>query len=106
MFTDFDFLTTREKIVILLKYADSPLTAKEIKERLGIESEKLVYEHLLHIAKSLKRKDMKLIVYLPKCRRCGYTFNLEKPKKPSKCPRCKSEDIEPPKFLIRGRDRK
>ena len=101
MISDSDFLTTREKIVILLKYSDRPLTAKEIKERLGVESEKLVYEHLFHIAKSLKRKNMKLIVYLPRCRNCGYVFNLEKPKKPSRCPKCKSEDIEPPKFLIR-----
>ncbi|BCU69267.1 transcriptional regulator [Stygiolobus caldivivus] len=101
MLADFDFLTTREKIIILLKYSDYPLTAKEIKERLCIENEKIVYEHLLHIAKSLKRKNMQLIVYLPKCRKCGYVFNLEKPKKPSKCPKCKSEDIEPPRFLIR-----
>ncbi len=96
-----DFLTTREKMIVLLSFTDIPLTAKEIKDRLGIRNEKEVYEHLYHIAKSLKRKEKKLIVYLPRCRDCGYVFNIDKPKKPSKCPKCKSENIEPPRFIIR-----
>ncbi|BAB67249.1 MULTISPECIES: transcriptional regulator [Sulfurisphaera] len=103
MQTEFDFLSIREKIVLLLKYSERPLTAKEIKKNLGIQKEKEVYEHLYHIAKSSKHKDYQLIVYLPYCRDCGYIFNLEIPKKPSKCPRCKSENIEPPKFLIRDK---
>lgn len=103
METDYDFLSVREKMVLLLRYSEKPLTAKEIKLVLGIEKEKEVYEHLYHIAKSSKHKNYQLIVYLPYCRDCNYAFNLEMPKKPSRCPRCKSENIEPPKFLIRDK---
>ncbi|AAY79449.1 transcriptional regulator [Sulfolobus acidocaldarius] len=101
MINEFEFLTTREKIVLLLKYSQEPLTAKQIMKILGIKKEKEVYENLYHIAKSLKRKNVKLFVYLPKCNNCGYVFNIEKPRKPSKCPECKSENIEPPKFTIK-----
>lgn len=103
MQTDYDFLTMREKIVLLLKFSERPLTAKEIKESLGIEKEKEVYEHLYHIAKSSKHKEYQLLVFLPYCKDCEYIFNLDIPKKPSKCPRCKSENIEPPRFLIRDK---
>jgi len=103
METEYDFLTMRERIVLLLRHSEKPLTAKEIKEALGLKREKEVYEHLYHIAKSSKHKDYELIVFLPYCRDCNYTFKLDIPKKPSRCPRCKSENIEPPKFLIRDK---
>ena len=103
METEYEFLTVREKIVLLLKRSEKPLTAKEIKEILGIEKEKEVYEHLNHIAKSSKHKEYELIVFLPYCRDCNYVFKLDIIKKPSRCPRCKSENIEPPKFLIRDK---
>ncbi|MEM4718310.1 MAG: transcriptional regulator, partial [Desulfurococcaceae archaeon] len=37
----------------------------------------------------------------PTCRKCGFVFkDLKRPRKPSKCPSCKSEWITPPRFLI------
>lgn len=99
----YDFLTTREKILYLLRYSDEPLTAKQIMKILGIKKEKEVYEHIYHLSKSSKRKDFVVIVFPPVCEECGYTFDLEYPKKPTKCPICKSERIKPPSFLIRDK---
>jgi len=37
-----------------------------------------------------------------RCRNCGYEFRgRERLRKPSKCPRCHSERIEPPRFYVR-----
>jgi len=42
-----------------------------------------------------------LLMVPPRCRRYGYVFkDLESPRKPSRCPRCRSEWIEPPRFTI------
>lgn len=61
-----------------------------------------VYRHIEHIAKSIKSKtNGKIIIVMqpPRCRKCGYIFrDLRKPRKPSKCPKCKSEWIKPPSF--------
>lgn len=63
-----------------------------------------VYEHLTYIAKSVWSRSQGREVLLmepPVCKKCGYVFkDLNKPKKPSKCPRCKSEWISPPRFII------
>ncbi|QGA53335.1 transcriptional regulator [Sulfolobus sp. E5-1-F] len=98
-----DFLTTREKIFLLLSYSDEPLTAKEIMRRLDIRKEKEIYDHLEHLARSSKRKGYILIMIPARCKSCGYIFNSEKIKRPSRCPICKSEKIEMPKFLIRNK---
>ncbi len=98
-----EFLTTREKIFLLLKYAEEPLTARDIMKALDIRKEKEVYEHIYHIAKSSKRKDYVVLVIPPRCENCGYEFEMEFPRKPSRCPACKSERISPPKFLIKVR---
>ncbi len=61
-----------------------------------------VYRHIEHIAKSIKRKTngkIEIAMQPPRCRKCGYLFtDLKKPRKPSRCPKCKSEWIEPPAF--------
>jgi predicted Zn-ribbon and HTH transcriptional regulator len=100
-----DFLTIRERIIELLRSAREPLTAEDIVRILGLEIPvREVYEHLLHIAKTIRSKSQGREVLLmepPVCRKCGYVFrDLDKPKKPSRCPRCKSEWISPPRFII------
>ncbi len=87
--------------------AKTPLSAQEIALELGLDprhGEKLVYEHLKHIAKTIRRQSKgKLSLYMipPRCRNCGYVFrDLDKPRKPSKCPRCKSQRIDQPLFKI------
>ncbi|AWR98900.1 transcriptional regulator [Metallosphaera hakonensis] len=98
-----EFLTTRERILLLLRSSDFPLSAKEIMHLTGVRKEQEVYEHIYHLSLSSKHKNYVVIVYPPKCESCGYEIVLDKPKRPSKCPRCKSERISQPKFLIRGK---
>jgi len=100
-----EFLTIRERIIEILKSTRAPLTAEEIIRALGVDIPvRDVYEHLSHIAKTVRSRSQGREVLLmepPVCRKCGYVFrDLDKPKKPTKCPRCKSEWISPPRFII------
>ena len=85
--------TTREKIIKILRESPQPLTAEDIIAALGSEDlkPKDVYEHLKHVAKTVKKRSDEVLVMLPPtCRSCGFTFkDLDKPKKPSKCPSAK-----------------
>jgi len=100
--------TTREKIIRALRESPQPLTAEDIIALLGVEDlkPKDIYEHLKHVAKTVKSKgDEVLVMTPPSCKSCGFTFkDLDKPKKPSKCPKCKSQRISPPAFKIISRD--
>ncbi len=102
-----DDLTLREKIIEVLKNTETPLTVDDIIALLGLRQSdrRLVYDAILHAAKSLSRKShgrLEIVMVPPYCMKCGYLFkDLKKPRKPSKCPRCKSERIAPPRFIIR-----
>jgi predicted Zn-ribbon and HTH transcriptional regulator len=95
----------RQRIMKLLMESSEPLTAEDIARMFEIEVSD-VYEHLEHIAKSIRRMyggSKALLMIPPRCRKCGYVFkDLEKPKKPSRCPKCKSEWIESPRFTIKS----
>ncbi len=96
----------RQRIAKLLEESKEPLTADEIARIFDIDIND-VYIHLEHIAKSIKRLysgKKVLLMTTPRCRKCGYIFKIEKPKKPSRCPKCKSELIEPPQFIISSID--
>ena len=91
--------TIRENIIELLLQKE--FDAREISGQIGV-SEKDVAEHLTHISRSLPHRGMKLIVTAAKCYSCGYTFkDRSRPKKPGKCPKCRSEHIDPPRFSIK-----
>ncbi|WP_048058851.1 transcriptional regulator [Desulfurococcus amylolyticus] len=103
-----DFETSREKIIRLLRETTRPLTVREIISILQLNTTpREVYEDLLHIAKSVFSKsngEEVLLMEPPRCRKCGYVFkDLGRPKEVSRCPRCKSEWIEPPRFIISKR---
>jgi len=102
-----DFLTRREKILEILRSSNRPLTVVEIAERLGIRdtrSLKEIYEDLKHVGKTLYRETSgrETLVMIPsRCLRCGYVFKERtKIKRPSKCPKCKSERVSEPSFMI------
>lgn len=91
--------TIRENIIELLQYKE--YDAREISGQIGV-SEKEVVAHLDHISKSLNRRGMKLIITPAQCYACGYTFkDRSRHKKPGKCPKCRSEHIDPPRFSIK-----
>lgn len=69
-------------------------TAKDLSKSVR-KSEKEVYDHLEHLKNA---GDIRVIP--AKCSDCDYVFEERtKAKKPTKCPRCKSTAIEPPKFF-------
>jgi predicted Zn-ribbon and HTH transcriptional regulator len=68
--------TLRQKIISLL--IDEEMSAREISGEVGI-SEKEVYGHLSHIARSVDRK--------------RFT-------RPGRCPQCKKSHIQSPRFRI------
>jgi hypothetical protein len=100
-------VSRRERIIELLTATEEPMDIGEIARELGLDPREAasIYEDLEHIAHSLKNSGFVLLVQPPTCKSCGYVFrDLKRLKKPSKCPRCRSERIYPPRFIIRPRD--
>ncbi len=99
--------TVRRRIMKLLEETDTPLTVNEIVAILDLNlTPTEVYGHLRHIARTVRRSSggrKALLMKPPVCRSCGYVFSdmTGRPRKPSKCPKCHSEWIEPPAFIIR-----
>ncbi len=78
----------------------APATAHELSARLGLP-EKDVAGHLEHLSRSLSAHGLRLEVEPASCLACGFVFEeRRKLGKPSRCPKCKSERVEPPAFSI------
>jgi predicted Zn-ribbon and HTH transcriptional regulator len=90
--------TATQRIIDLLANSDEFLSPDDIARILGIDRH-LVIKALDHIAFSIKRKGMRLEIIPQRCRKCGYTFEPST-KIASKCPRCHSQWLEPPRFRI------
>ena len=95
--------TRRERIISLLEERD--YSVSEIALALGLRgrgSKRIILEELKAIQKILKREGKVLLIKPAECRKCGFTFRPEI-NVPSRCPRCKSEWIEEPRFKIETR---
>ena len=78
----------------------APQSVRELSALTGL-SEKEIPEHLEHLERTLRGEGLKLTVLPPRCVRCGFRFEeRERLRKPSRCPRCKSERIEPARFTL------
>ncbi len=101
--------TIRERIARILREAERPLTAYEIALRLGMDprAEREIYTHIAHLAKSVRRRSGGrefVVMFPPRCRNCGYVFrDIDRPRRPSRCPSCRSTRIMPPMFMIASR---
>ncbi|TXT55822.1 MAG: hypothetical protein BAJATHORv1_30205 [Candidatus Thorarchaeota archaeon] len=93
--------TRRQRITELLESVENPITTSEICQILDIRERSLVTEDLKHIAKSVQNEGKQLIARTPICGKCQYEFiGRRSTKTPSRCPKCKSEWILPPSFII------
>ncbi|AKG38860.1 hypothetical protein MA03_05720 [Infirmifilum uzonense] len=99
--------TTREKLIeIFLNNPGVEFTLNELLLRLNLKERdaKQLLNNINHVAKSIKRLTggkAYLAMRPPTCLDCGYIFrDLESARMPSKCPRCKSERIIPPSFIL------
>ncbi len=101
-----EYETTRGRILkLLLENKGRFYTVEEIIRILEIDiTPREVYNHLEHIAKTIRRRSggrLQLVMKPPVCLKCGYVFkDLKRPRKPSRCPRCHSQWISDPEFAI------
>jgi transcriptional regulator len=79
-----------------------PRTARELSAAVGIP-EKQVAGHLEHLARSLRAGGERLHVEPAGCQDCGFVFRKrERLSRPSRCPVCRSERVDAPRFSIPG----
>ena len=90
-------MTRREEIYEILK--KEKRSAQELANIFQVEL-KWIVEDLQHIAKSV-RPTFELRMIPARCQKCDFIFKeRSKIKAPTKCPKCKSEWIQPPLFFI------
>jgi predicted Zn-ribbon and HTH transcriptional regulator len=76
------------------------VSARQLSTLVGL-SEKVVPKHLEHLRKSAKGAGERFEVEPAVCAKCEYVFDdRERLTKPSRCPACKAQRIEPPRFRI------
>jgi transcriptional regulator len=91
--------TLRQQVKDLLMA--TPLSSRQLAKIVGIP-EREVEDHISHIIKSVAQaRSLSFILEPSKCRHCGFTFrDRSKITRPSRCPRCHSEDITEPQYSI------
>lgn len=99
------FMTVRERILEFLESREGEFfTAEEIARSVGEDlSPSEVYAHIAHIAKTVRRAfggRAYIAIKYPVCLKCGYVIRVSKPKKPSRCPRCRSTWVSEPEFAF------
>jgi len=86
-------MTRRKEIIALLSSGE--WTARQLANQFQVELYEILVD-LKHVEKSKKLKKEPA-----QCENCGFVYReRSKLKKPSKCPKCKSERILPPRFFI------
>jgi predicted Zn-ribbon and HTH transcriptional regulator len=92
--------TVRQRLMRWL--TESDYSFEDLRLALEIPGRELE-EELRHVQRSARRQRMRLVVVPPKCRDCGFDFPGRLRKHlhpPSRCPKCKSHRIEPPRFRV------
>lgn len=94
-----DRKTVRQEVIGLLSSGE--LTVRDLSQTVGL-TEKDIFDHLVHIEKTLPHQGKKLIVSPYKCLTCGYVFvDRTRLTKPGRCPECKKSRIRVARFSIR-----
>lgn len=93
--------TRRERLRDLLLSTDEGVRLDALEKLLEARRQTIVKD-LEHLRLSFRHQDATLLMVPPSCADCGYTFRLESPKAPSRCPVCKSRDLTEPVFKARA----
>ncbi|APG26786.1 transcriptional regulator [Syntrophotalea acetylenivorans] len=94
--------TLRQQIVAVLQQRS--VSAKDLSMEIGMP-EKQVYDHLEHIRRSFKKQGKSLRIEPARCKKCGFIFEKrQRFHKPGKCPACRGQAIEEPRFSLLGSD--
>jgi len=95
--------TLRQSILDCLE--EGPVTARELSALVRIR-EKDVAPHLEHLEKSLRRSGKRLVIEPAACQECGFRFEKRRRfTKPSACPHCRCQRIDPPVFQLAPQDK-
>jgi predicted Zn-ribbon and HTH transcriptional regulator len=90
-------LTVRKRIMALLE--QGPMTLREMAKELGMK-EKEVLGHLPHAIRSAALSQ-RVEISPASCLGCGFVFRKRgRLSTPGKCPMCRSQRIDPPRFKI------
>ncbi len=91
--------TARQRIIELL--TGTRLSSHQLAQMLGLP-ERQVEDHLPHVVKSLARDHSRRFVLEPStCPDCNFVFRERtKLTRPSRCPRCRGEQITAPRYGI------
>ena len=90
--------TRRQLIADLLR--EGPITLPDLAREAGAPV-KLVRVDLEHVIRSLQGQGQRLIVDDAECLSCGFSFKgRTRVETPSRCPRCRSEQIRDPRFCV------
>ena len=89
--------TRRERLKELLLTAAEGVPLDAIEKILEARRSTIIAD-LEHLRLSFKHQDATLLMVPPSCTDCGFTFRLDVPKAPSRCPMCKSRDLSEPIF--------
>jgi predicted Zn-ribbon and HTH transcriptional regulator len=94
-------MTVRDRIRAALELR--PQTSLEVSQSVGVAQGE-VAGHLEHLARSLPHQGLVLEVQPARCIACEFTFEGRRRfARPSRCPQCRSERIDPPRFFVRPR---
>lgn len=94
--------TVRESLRHALLAATEPLTALELSGLVGIPHRQ-VDEHLEHLRRTQSQRRESLEVIAARCLACGFEFSgRARLGRPSRCPECRAERIDPPRFRMVG----
>jgi predicted Zn-ribbon and HTH transcriptional regulator len=90
--------TIRQAIINLLSQYE--MDARELSQELGIR-EKEVYDHLVHVGRSVKAEKKRLIIHPSRCLQCGFVFEDRKRfTRPGRCPKCRQSRLLSPRYRI------
>lgn len=89
--------TRRKRLRELLLSTEEGLSLESIEKLLEAKRSTIIAD-LEHLRLSFKHQDARLLMVPPSCTTCGFTFRLEAPKAPSRCPMCKSKALSDPIF--------
>ena len=90
--------TKREQIIAALR--EGALNTRDLSMMLSM-SEREVKGHLEFVRKSVEGGGERFVVTPASCKGCGFSFDdRKKAKAPSRCPKCKAQRIEPPRYAV------
>jgi predicted Zn-ribbon and HTH transcriptional regulator len=87
----------RKDLLELLR--QQPATASELALMLDVHPRE-IQDDLEHLLRSLKHSARRLVVEPARCKKCGFTFSMDKLRKPGRCPRCRETWISEPRFFV------